>query len=104
MVGKFARQVKLPLLREQTLGNCNGGGSPGNQINVFLSADGRFVSFGSISINLTPDDTLPACGGEDIFLHDTCFGVANGCVPSTVRVSVANTPNPGTSAKCHQRG
>ena len=87
-----------------SIGNCNGGGSPGNQTNVFLSADGRLVSFGSISTNLTPDDTLPACGGEDIFVRDTCFGVASSCTPSTVRVSVANMPNPGTSANSISAG
>lgn len=25
-------------------------------------------------------------------MHDTCFGAPSGCVPSTVRVSVANYP------------
>ena len=81
-----------------SIGNCYGGSSPGNQTSVSLSADGRFVAFGSISTNLTPDDAYPACGWEDIFVRDTCFGVASGCTPSTVRVSVANAPNPGTSA------
>ncbi len=80
-----------------SIGNCFDGGSPGNLTNVSISSDGRFVSFGSISTNLTPDDTLPACGGEDIFVRDTCFGVASGCVPSTVRVSVPalSVPNVG---------
>ena len=77
-----------------SVGNC---GSPGNAGGLSISADGRFVSFGSIATNLTPDDGFPACGWEDIFVRDTCFGVSSGCVPSTVRVSVANTPNPGIS-------
>ncbi len=94
----------VSLANDGAIGNCNGGGSPGNQTNVFLSADGRFVSFGSISTNLTPDDQFPACGGEDIFVRDTCFGVSSGCVPSTVRVSVANTPNPGISANAISAG
>ena len=88
----------VSLGNDGSIGNCFGGGSPGNQTGVSMTTDGRFVSFGSISTNLTPDDTLPACAGEDIFVRDTCIGVASGCVPSTVRVSVANTPNPGTSA------
>jgi hypothetical protein len=88
----------VSLANDGSVGNCFGGGNPANQTSVFISADGRFVSFGSISTNLTPDDTLPACSGEDIFVRDTCFAIASGCVPSTVRVSVANTPNPGTSA------
>jgi len=77
-----------------SVGNC---GSPGNAGGLSISSDGRFVSFGSIATNLTPDDGFPACGWEDIFVRDTCFGVSSGCVPSTVRVSVANTPNPGIS-------
>ncbi len=76
-----------------SIGNCFDGGSPGNLTNVSISSDGRFVSFGSISTNLTPDDTLPACGGEDIFIRDTCFGVASGCTSSTVRVSVPTLAN-----------
>ena len=62
-----------------------------------MSADGRFVAFGSIATNLTPDDTFPACGYEDIFVRDTCFGAASGCAPSTVRASVANYAGPGGS-------
>lgn len=78
-----------------SVANC---GSPGNQGGVSISADGRFVAFASIATNLTPDDNFPACGWEDIFVRDTCLGVTSGCFPSTVRVSVANKPNPGISA------
>jgi hypothetical protein len=84
----------VSLANDGSVANC---GSPGNQSSVSVSSNGRFISFGSIATNLTPDDTLPACSGEDIFVRDTCFAVASGCVPSTVRVSVANTSNPGTS-------
>jgi len=73
--------------------NNGGGGSPGNQTNVSISTDGRFVSFGSIATNLTPDDTFPEGGWEDIFVRDTCFGVASGCTSSTVRVSVPTLSN-----------
>jgi hypothetical protein len=73
--------------------NC---GSPSQGLS--MSADGRFVAFDSIATNLTPDDPFSACGFEDIFVRDTCFGAASGCKPSTVRVSVANVPNPGISA------
>jgi Tol biopolymer transport system component len=85
----------ISLANDGSVGNC---GSPGHNGGTSMSADGRFVAFGSIATNLTPDDGFPACGWEDIFVRDTCFGVATGCTPSTVRVSVANTPNPGTSA------
>jgi len=73
--------------------NNGGGGSPGNQTNVAISADGRFVSFGSIATNLTPDDTYAEGTWEDIFVRDTCFGVASGCTPSMVRVSVPTLAN-----------
>lgn len=84
----------VSLANDGSTANC---GSPGNNGGVSMSADGRFVAFGSIATNLTPDDGFPACSWEDIFVRDTCFGVTN-CAPSTVRVSVANTPNPGISA------
>jgi len=51
-----------------------------------ISADGRFVAFGSGAANLVPGDTN---GVQDIFVFDTCAGVSCGCSPSTVRVSVA---------------
>src|SRR6266851_1450886 len=51
-----------------------------------ISADGRFVSFGSLASNLVAGDTN-AFG--DVFVRDTCLG-ATGCTPSTVRVSVAS--------------
>jgi Tol biopolymer transport system component len=87
----------VSLANDGSVANC---GSPGNNGRVSMSADGRFVAFGSIATNLTPDgiDRGPACNWEDIFVRDTCFGVTSGCFPSTVRVSVANKPNPGMSA------
>ncbi len=66
--------------------------SDGSQGNGFsaggsISADGRFVAFGSSVSNLVPGDTN---GRGDIFLRDTCVGAPAGCAPSTVRVSVAS--------------
>ena len=84
----------VSLANDGSTGNC---GSPGNAGGLTMSADGRFVAFGSIATNLTPDDTFPACGYEDIFVRDTCFGAASGCAPSTVRASVANYAGPGGS-------
>jgi Tol biopolymer transport system component len=57
-----------------------------------MSADGRFVAFVSLASNLVPGDTFTPGDWSDIFVRDTCFGVATGCKPSTVRVSVATTP------------
>ncbi len=54
-----------------------------------LSADGRYVVFGSIAKDLVPDDTNY---GEDVFLRDTCIGAAPGCLPSTERVSKGDVP------------
>jgi hypothetical protein len=80
-----------------SLGNDGSAGnsSSGNQ---GMSADGRFVAFASLASNLVPGDSETAGGFKDIFVRDTCFGVASGCNPSTVRVSVTNTPNPATQA------
>jgi hypothetical protein len=50
-----------------------------------ISADGRFVAFGSRATNLVGEDTN---GTFDIFVRDTCVG-ASGCTPATRRISVA---------------
>lgn len=51
-----------------------------------LSADGRVVAFTSDATNLVANDTSPF---TKIFVRDTCAGVASGCTPSTIRLSVA---------------
>jgi trimeric autotransporter adhesin len=78
----------VSLANDGSTANC---GSPSQGLS--MSADGRFVAFDSIATNLVPGDTFPACGFEDIFIRDTCFGAASGCAPSTVRASVSNAPN-----------
>jgi hypothetical protein len=83
----------VSLANDGSVANC---GSPSQGLT--MSSNGRFVSFDSIATNLVPGDTFPACGFEEIFVRDTCFGVASGCAPSTVRVSVTNSPNPETQA------
>jgi hypothetical protein len=80
-----------------SLGNDGSVGNNGSS-DQSMSADGRFVAFSSLSSNLVPGDNEVAGGFKDIFVRDTCFGVASGCIPSTVRVSVTNTPNPETEA------
>jgi hypothetical protein len=83
-----------------SLASLGNDGSAGNSSsgNQGMSADGEFVAFASLASNLVPGDTEPAGGFKDIFVRDTCFEAASGCVPSTVRVSVTNTPNPETQA------
>jgi len=63
-----------------------------------MSADGRFIAFASLASNLVPGDTFVAGGWKDIFVRDTCFGAPSGCEPSTVRVSITNSPSTGTEA------
>ncbi|WP_168062825.1 Ig-like domain-containing protein [Candidatus Manganitrophus noduliformans] len=51
-----------------------------------ISADGRYVAFQSQASNLVAGDTNLAA---DVFVRDTCLGAPVGCVPSTIRASVA---------------
>lgn len=57
-----------------------------------ISLDGRFVAFNSSATNLVRADlnSLPASSNPPLFLRDTCYGAAAGCVPSTSRVVAAN--------------
>ncbi|MBZ5641923.1 MAG: hypothetical protein LAO19_04125 [Acidobacteriia bacterium] len=64
----------------------------GNSISPSISADGRYVAFISSATNLVAGDNN---GAADVFVRDTCAGVASGCTPSTQRVSVATS---GTQA------
>ena len=52
-----------------------------------ISADGRFVVFGTNADNLITGDTN---GDSDIYVRDTCEGAPMGCTPATVRVSVTS--------------
>jgi WD40-like Beta Propeller Repeat len=54
-----------------------------------ISPDGRFVAFNSSATNLVRlnlSNGLPTLSGSPLFLRDTCFGAASGCLPSTSRV------------------
>ena len=48
-----------------------------------MSTDGRFVAFSSAATNLVPN----APSGRQIYLRDTCAGVATQCTPQTALVS-----------------
>jgi hypothetical protein len=52
-----------------------------------IADDGRYVVFVSTDSSLVDGDTN---GVADVFLRDTCLGVAAGCEASTIRVSVAD--------------
>ena len=64
-------------------------GTEGNAPSVApaVSPDGRFVGFTSAATNLVASDTN---GWPDAFVRDTCVGAPSGCVPATVRASVAD--------------
>lgn len=58
-----------------------------------ISPDGRFVIFNSSATNLVRMDflnSLPATSNPPLFLRDTCFGAASGCVPTTSRIIPAS--------------
>lgn len=80
-----------------SLGNdgSTGNSSSGHQS---MSSSARYVAFASLASNLVPGDTELAGGFKDVFVRDTCFGASPNCIPTTVRVSVTNTPNPETQA------
>jgi hypothetical protein len=60
-----------------------------------MSDDGRFVAFESEASNLVSGDTN---GFTDVFLSDTCLGVATGCNPQITRLSVATDGSEGNGA------
>ena len=86
--------------RPASLASLANDGSVANQgsNNEAMSADGRFVAFASLASNLVPGDTFAPAVWKDIFVRDTCYNAPTGCVPSTVRVTVTNTPNPQTES------
>jgi Tol biopolymer transport system component len=83
-----------------SLGNDGSIGNAPSQIDgqTPMSADGRFFVFESLASNLVPGDTFAPSAWKDIFVRDTCYGAPSGCMPSTVRVSVADTPSIATEA------
>jgi len=52
--------------------------------NPSISSDGRYIAFSSAATNLAAE--TPA--GKQIFLRDTCHGVASGCKQQTQLISV----------------
>ena len=49
-----------------------------------MSSDGRYVAFSSAASNLVEN----APGGRQVYLRDTCAGVADACKPSTTLISL----------------
>ena len=73
----------------------DGSQSNGNSFNPSISADGRFVAFDSNASNLVPNDSNAT---TDVFLRDTCIGAPAGCIPQTIRLSVASDGTQGNDA------
>ncbi len=80
-----------------SLGNDGSVANAGSN-NVSISANGRFIAFGSLASNLVPGDSFGPNAWKDIFVRDTCYGAPAGCMLSTVRVSVAIASGIGTSS------
>lgn len=80
-----------------TLISAAADGSPadGDSLSPSISADGRYIAFVSRATNLVSNDTN---GVADVFFRDTCFGAAQGCVPVTLRVSVATDSSEANDA------
>ncbi len=83
-----------------SLGNDGSIGNAPSQVDgqTPMTPDGRFFVFESLASNLVPGDTFAPSAWKDIFVRDTCYGAPSGCMPSTVRVSVADSPTIATEA------
>ena len=62
----------------------------GDSFQPSVSADGRYVAFTSVAANL-----ITGVSGQQVYLRDTCSGVASGCTAKTFLVS---TPDGTTAA------
>jgi len=74
---------------QTTLLSAASDGTPGNADSNTPSAstDGRFVAFSSAATNLVAN----AATGRQIYLRDTCAGVATQCTPQTTLISTDET-------------
>ena len=71
----------------------DGAEANGASFSPAISPDGRFVVFNSSATNLVRPESLnsfPATSAPPLFLRDTCFGAASGCLPATSRVIPAS--------------
>jgi trimeric autotransporter adhesin len=76
------------------------GATPGNgdSYNPSISPDGRYVAFVSLATNLVSGLTTVDGKTPQVFLRDTCNGVASGCTPTTYLVSTSDGTTPGDGA------
>lgn len=72
------------------------GSEPNNDTRfAAISADGRYVAFGSGATNLIPGGTTGGVG--NVFVRDTCSGVTSGCVPGTTLASASSSGTQGNT-------
>jgi hypothetical protein len=62
---------------------ADGSAGNGDSHNAVMTNDGRFVAFSSAASNLVQN----APTGRQVYLRDTCMGVAGACKPNTLLAS-----------------
>jgi hypothetical protein len=89
----------IALISDDPAGDGAGGDTStpsGLEAAMSVSATGRYVSFASYADNLTASplsNQPPQSGKLNVFLRDTCVGVAGVCTPRTQEVSVDDSGN-----------
>ena len=71
------------------------GGADANGASGAPAFTGRYVAFTSAATNLVADDTN---GVADVFMRDTCIGVATACTPATERISLGSDGSQANAA------
>jgi hypothetical protein len=68
---------------------------PGGSLSLpLMSSDQRYGVF----VLASPDGSTETPGAtQNVFVNDTCHGVASGCTPSTALVSIGTNSNPGNA-------
>ncbi len=103
LISNDSNRVSDVFLRDRTMGtteriSLGGAGNEGDSLSSFpaMSADGRYIAFGSSAANLVPSDTN---AGFDVFVHDTVTNVvervsltSDGSEMSSSSASPASVP------------
>ncbi len=71
---------------------------PGGIGQISLSADGRFAVYLSGSLFCSPWDYGCSLPEGQVFLADTCAGIASGCTPSSLPITPTDVPAVGREA------
>lgn len=76
-----------PSTRHVSIGNGGAATIPDRGIIDSVSEDGRYALFRAQSANIMPGQVTG--GLTHLYIRDTCFGVASGCISNTVLVDAA---------------